>query len=109
MSLVPVHGGLDVPVNRVLKLSRRKSFLAEAAGMPKIAVTEADLATLFAALDPAEPFPAHALRTSRAKGGRVQRVALPAGYLDERDDDTPPRGPTSPAELEAWEKALQSG
>ena len=46
MSLIPVHGGLDVPVNRVLKLSRRKSLLAEAAGMPKIAVTNADLATV---------------------------------------------------------------
>lgn len=46
MSLIPVHGGLDVPVNRVLKLSRRKSLLAEAAEMPKVAVTEADLATV---------------------------------------------------------------
>ncbi len=46
MSLVPVHGGLDVPVNRVLKLSQRKSLMAEAAGMPKIHVTEADLATV---------------------------------------------------------------
>ncbi len=46
MSLVPVHGGLDVPVDRVLKLSRRKSLLVEAAEMPKIQVTQADLATV---------------------------------------------------------------
>jgi sulfate adenylyltransferase len=41
-----VHGGLDVPVDRVLKLSRRKSLLVEAAEMPKIQVTQADLATV---------------------------------------------------------------
>lgn len=46
MSLIPVHGGLDAPVDRVLKLSKRKALLAEAASMPKIAVTEADLATV---------------------------------------------------------------
>jgi nifR3 family TIM-barrel protein len=68
-----------------------------------------DLETLFGAMDPQEPFPDHALRTSRAKGSRVQRVSLPEGYLDDRDDDTPPRGPTSPQELTAWEQALQSG
>ena len=47
MSLVPVHGGLDVPVDRMLKLSRRKALLAEAADMPKIRVTDADLATVY--------------------------------------------------------------
>ncbi len=46
MSLVPVHGGLDLPVDRVLKLSRRKALIDEAAGLPKILVTEADLATV---------------------------------------------------------------
>jgi len=47
VSLVPVHGGLDVPVDRMLKLSRRKALLAEAADMPKIRVTDADLATVY--------------------------------------------------------------
>ncbi len=47
MSLVPVHGGLDVPVDRMLKLSQRKSLLAEAADLPKIRVTDADLATVY--------------------------------------------------------------
>ncbi|MFT4628700.1 MAG: sulfate adenylyltransferase [Myxococcota bacterium] len=46
MSLIPVHGGLDVPVNRRLPLSRRKALLAEAANLPKISVTDADLATV---------------------------------------------------------------
>lgn len=46
MSLVPVHGGLDAPVDRVIKLSRRKALFAEATGMPKVQVTEADLATV---------------------------------------------------------------
>lgn len=51
MSLVPVHGGLDAPVDRVLKLSGRKALLAEAAGMPKIQVSSADLATVYRIAD----------------------------------------------------------
>ncbi len=51
MSLVPVHGGLDEPVNRTLSLRRRKALLVEAASMPKIAVTEADLATVYRIAD----------------------------------------------------------
>jgi sulfate adenylyltransferase len=47
VALVPVHGGLDVPVDRMLKLSRRKALIAEAASMPKIRVTDADLATVY--------------------------------------------------------------
>jgi len=47
LSLISVHGGLDAPVNRTLKLSRRKGLIAEAATMPKIAVNSADLATVY--------------------------------------------------------------
>jgi len=46
MSLVPVHGGLDAPVDRRLKLSDRPAFLAEMADAPTLTVTEADLATV---------------------------------------------------------------
>ncbi len=51
MSLVPVHGGLDAPVYRFLALSKRKALLAEAAAMPKIALAEAELATLYRIAD----------------------------------------------------------
>jgi sulfate adenylyltransferase len=51
VSLVPVHGGLDAPVDRVLKLSRRKALLDEAKAMPRIAVTSADLATVYRIAD----------------------------------------------------------
>jgi sulfate adenylyltransferase len=44
--LVPVHGGLDAPVSRTVPLSRRKQFLAEAATLPRIELTRADLSTL---------------------------------------------------------------
>ena len=71
--------------------------------------TRGDLAALLDRLDAEEPFPASALRAGRAKGGRTQVVSLPEGYLDDRDADTPPRGPHTPAELEAWERALQGG
>jgi nifR3 family TIM-barrel protein len=66
--------------------------------------TLADLDVMLAGLDPDEPFPMSALRASRAKSSRTQRVALPEGYLEERDDDTPPA--ECGADLEA---ALQSG
>ena len=71
--------------------------------------TVAAVGTLLSALDPEEPFPMSGLRAMRAKGGRTQQVSLPEGYLDDREDDTPPRGPHSPEELAAWERALQGG
>ena len=46
MSSVPVHGGLEAPVNRRLPLTRRKEVFAKAASLPTIAVTSADLATV---------------------------------------------------------------
>jgi nifR3 family TIM-barrel protein len=71
--------------------------------------TLADLEAIVAELDPDEPFPLRALTVNRAKRGGTQRVTLPEGYLDERDDDTPPKSPHRPEELEAWERALTSG
>jgi nifR3 family TIM-barrel protein len=50
----------------------------------------AELRDQLAELDPEEPFPRHALRVPRGKHGGTQRVALPEGYLDRLDDDTPP-------------------
>ncbi len=47
MSLVPVHGGLHKLVDRVLPWSRRKALVGEAADMPKIVVTDADLSALY--------------------------------------------------------------
>lgn len=49
-----------------------------------------ELAALAGEVDPAEPFPAAAARAVRGKGGAPQRVTLPAGYLDDREDATPP-------------------
>lgn len=68
-----------------------------------------DVAELVGELDPDEPFPVRALRANRAKGGGTQRVKLPEGYLDDPEDDTPPPGPRSLAEIEAWERALSGG
>lgn len=44
--LVPVHGGLDAPAMRIVPLSRRMQFLAEAAQLPRVEVTRADLSTV---------------------------------------------------------------
>ena len=49
--LVPVHGGLDVPISRTVPLSRRKQFLSEAAGLPRLEVNRADLSTVYRIAD----------------------------------------------------------
>jgi nifR3 family TIM-barrel protein len=68
-----------------------------------------EMRAALAEVDPATPFPAAALRVNRAKRGGTQKVRLPEGYLDDLEDDTPPRSPHSPAELAAWERALSGG
>ncbi|MEZ4288206.1 MAG: tRNA dihydrouridine synthase DusB [Polyangiales bacterium] len=53
--------------------------------------TIAELAMLLEELDPATPFPEHAMRVPRGKTGGTQRVSLPEGFLKNRlTDDTPP-------------------
>jgi sulfate adenylyltransferase len=49
--LVPVHGGLEGPVDRTVPLSRRREFLAEAARLPAIRVSTADLSTVYRIAD----------------------------------------------------------
>jgi sulfate adenylyltransferase len=46
MDLVPVHGGLAEPVDRIVPLKGRKAFLAEAQGLPQMRVTTADVSTV---------------------------------------------------------------
>ena len=71
--------------------------------------TLAEMLAVLARCPPDTPFPASALRAHRGKGSRRQTVALPEGFLDDRDDDTPPRSPRTSAEIAAWERALQGG
>ena len=52
--------------------------------------TWAELRDLVRRRDPAEPFPPAAMRAVRGKSGRRQRVALPARYLEQLDDASPP-------------------
>lgn len=49
-----------------------------------------DLERVLAGLDRAQPYPPEAMRVQRGKTGGTQKVALPEGYLDRLDDDTPP-------------------
>jgi nifR3 family TIM-barrel protein len=69
-----------------------KGFRGSAAlrGRIMAATTVDELDTLLRDLDPSEPFPPSAMRVPRGKTGGTQTVALPDGYLDDRDDDTPP-------------------
>jgi hypothetical protein len=41
-------------------------------------------------VDRSQPFPPDAIRVPRGKTAGTQKVALPAGYLDDLDDTTPP-------------------
>jgi nifR3 family TIM-barrel protein len=63
--------------------------------------TLGELDETLALLDPSEPFPASAMRVVRGKSGGTQSVSLPHGYLDDRDDATPPE--------EAAEEGLSGG
>lgn len=49
--LVPVHGGLEVPVSRTVPLARRKQFLAEASELPRFEINRADLSTVYRIAD----------------------------------------------------------
>ena len=49
----------------------------------------AELEAVLRSLPQDQPFPAAALRVRRGKDSREQKVALPHGFLDARDDDTP--------------------
>jgi sulfate adenylyltransferase len=44
--LVPVHGGLTEPVDRIVPFKHQAAFLAEAEALPSIRVTAADLSTV---------------------------------------------------------------
>jgi len=52
--------------------------------------TLGELTTLLDALDPDEAFPPSAMRVTRGKSAGTQTVSLPHGYLEQRDDETPP-------------------
>ncbi|HTQ07822.1 MAG TPA: tRNA dihydrouridine synthase DusB [Polyangiaceae bacterium] len=52
--------------------------------------TLTELDALLEALDPAEKFPPSSMRVTRGKSAGTQTVSLPHGYLDQRDDATPP-------------------
>jgi sulfate adenylyltransferase len=49
--LVPVHGGLPAPVDRGVSLRDRKHFLREAATLPSVRVSRADLSAVYRIAD----------------------------------------------------------
>jgi hypothetical protein len=52
--------------------------------------TLGELRQVIGSLDPDEPFPPGAMRVTRGKASGTQVVSLPEGYLERRDDMTPP-------------------
>ena len=52
--------------------------------------TLAELELTLEGLNAAEPFPATAMRVPRGKASGTQTVSLPPGYLQNREDATPP-------------------
>ena len=49
--LVPVHGGLSEPVDRVVALKHRSEFLEEADRLPSFRVNSADVSTVYRIAD----------------------------------------------------------
>ncbi|MBN1335701.1 MAG: sulfate adenylyltransferase [Deltaproteobacteria bacterium] len=47
MPLVPVHGGLPTPVDRILPLTEQCALVRDAERLPRIAVNDADLSTVY--------------------------------------------------------------
>ncbi len=45
--LIPVHGGLDRPVSRTVAADEAADFMARAAGLKKVPVSDADLSTVY--------------------------------------------------------------
>lgn len=88
-----------------------KGFRGSAAVRGKLMRVQSidDIREAVAVLDPGEAFPETALRAQRAKGSKTQSVKLPEGYLDDLQDDTPPKSPRTLEEIQAWEKALNGG
>lgn len=52
--------------------------------------TRSELAEALTHIDLNQPFPVSAVRVPRGKSSGTQVVSLPPGYLDQRDDATPP-------------------
>jgi len=52
--------------------------------------TRAELEAALATVDHGQAFPPSAMRVPRGKAAGTQRVALPDGFLDDLQDDTPP-------------------
>ncbi len=65
--------------------------------------TMAELELGLVDLDPEETFPLSALRAHRGKSGRAQSVSLPHGFLDDREDATPPCEVVDAAEAESYD------
>jgi nifR3 family TIM-barrel protein len=59
--------------------------------------TLAELAEVLADIDRDEPYPANAHLMRRGKRQGTQKVVLPAGFLDDLEDDTPPEDDGSEA------------
>ena len=45
--LIPPHGGLDQPVDRTVPADRVPSFRSEAAKLPRLPVSDADLSSVY--------------------------------------------------------------
>jgi sulfate adenylyltransferase len=49
--LIPPHGGLTEPVSRTVPANEVQAFQSQAAGLPKVAVSQADLSTVYRIAD----------------------------------------------------------
>jgi hypothetical protein len=78
------------------------------AALVRVRTIEAMLAAV-QALDATEPFPLHALRAVRGKSGAQAKVALPHGWLEDRDGVTPPDESALGPDVADYEATLSGG
>ncbi len=64
--------------------------LASELRAPMMRASASELETMFDGIDRDQPFPPSVMRVKRGKRGGSQRVALPEGYLENLEDQTPP-------------------
>ncbi len=69
----------------------------------------AEMRSILARIPPETAFPKNGLRAHRGKGSRRQMVALPHGFLDDREDDRAIEGPCSERDASALEHAWSGG
>ena len=91
MPLVPVHGGLSAPVDRILPLTEKKNLLEDARRLPRILVNDADLSTVYRIGDGTLSPQANSTKCfGRLLANRAVELGMTLPWADEEGKRGPP-------------------